>query len=267
MCHEVWDANSSVRHASISCICWSQVVLSFSWLTVNVPERANVVFAVCIYACVFALELWKLPVTKAEHTITHFITGEVEEVDSTPSLAPLWFQVKWYLPCSFFSKGHSLILACPVSPPKFCFISSCPSLPFLQIPTHPFTPTSPSGTWWVGKHHIWRVQTRGFPGLHSICYYLCSPSAKGRGGALFSLPLYLASPPFHWSSSLPLALAHPSSLSIPVSDAVIQAAGREALQTLTLSALVERAGGLEVYRITALPLSPSPFHLLATIFP
>lgn len=59
-------------------------------------------------------------------------------------------------------------------------------------------------------------------GSHSICCYLCSSNAIGRGGALFSLPLSPASLSFHWSSSLPLALAHPSSLSIPVSDAVIQ---------------------------------------------
>lgn len=59
-----------------------------------------------------------------------------------------------------------------------------PSPHFPQIPTLSFTPTSPFGTWWVGKSRIWRLQMRGFPGSHSICCYLCSPSGKGRGGAL-----------------------------------------------------------------------------------
>lgn len=48
-----------------------------------------------------------------------------------------------------------------------------------------------------------------------------------------------------WFTSWWRAPSHPSSLSICASDAVVQAAGRAALQTLTLSAWVRRAGGLE----------------------
>lgn len=186
--------------------------------------------------CLFALGLWKLPVTEAEHTITHFIGGEVEEVDSTPGRTHLWFQVRWYLPSIYLRILYPLLNV-------VSFSSLHPSLSSLQTHFLPFPLLVPDewGCFIFGESKQ--------EGSHSICCYLCSPNAKGRGGALFSLPLSPASLSFHWSSSLPLGLAHPSSLSIPVSDAVIQSdavireGGFTETHTLCISG---RAGGLEV---------------------
>lgn len=144
----------------------------------------------CIYECVFALELWNLPVTEAERTIADFLAGEVEDADWSPSWSPPG------------SRKSGTSLALFPKDTRWCFcalyplphaVSSCPSLTSLSvIPTHRYPSPPLSRTRWVGKLCIRRVQIRGFPGSHSICCYLCSPSSKGRGGALLSLPLCLS---------------------------------------------------------------------------
>lgn len=71
-------------------------------------------------------------------------------------------------------------------------------------------------------------------------------SGNGRGGAL-SVSFQLLCVSIGLLVYLLVACSIPPllSLSIRASDAVVQAAGRAALQTLTLSAWVRRAGGLE----------------------
>lgn len=120
------------------------------------------------------------------------------------------------------------MLLCLMSPPTQSLPP--PASLFLEHPTPPpwLTPTYRSGAWWAENSSIWGIQIRGFPGCHSICFYLCSWSSRGRRGAPspslsdFSAFLLVIELTSWWR-----VLAHPSSLSIPVSDAVIQAAGRE----------------------------------------
>lgn len=144
-------------------------------------------------------------------------------------------------------------------------ISSSSSLTLLSIiPTHPYPfPRLLVHDEW--GNHVFGVYVRDFPGSQCICSYLYSPSGKGRGGAL-SLPLclFLASLPFHWSPIVPLGgvywPAPPLSLFLSQMQLPWQQGG-EALQTLTLSAWEERAGGLEDQDISStsilFPLSSS----------
>lgn len=161
----------------------SSVMCSFSWLQAKnckhvLEKKWLMCFSVSIYACVFALELWNLPVIEADSTISDLIIGEVEDSDWSPGFTP-----------SDFSKSGTSLVLFPKDT-RWCFhvlyllphiVSSNSSLtPRSIIPTHPYPYLS---LWYVGevvgKSCIWSIQIRGFPGSHSICCYLCSRVVKG----------------------------------------------------------------------------------------
>lgn len=165
--------------------------------------------------CLFALELWSLPVTEADCTISHLPKGEVDQdkdTDYSPSFTPSDFSRNGTFLALFFlflfSKAHSLMLPCPVSPPtappspRFCY--------------NPPPNTTPSGAWWEEVMYFGESKSEAsqVPGASaaSSAAWVFKRGGEGTLSVSFWLPCHsIGLLVYLWWR----VLAHPSSLFYP----------------------------------------------------
>lgn len=106
----------------------------------HVFEKTNVFgfFSVCIYECVFALELWNLPVTEAEHTTARFLIGRTNPPPPDSRLRGTSLVLSFFFSLRLKDTHWCF---CVLYPFPHIISSSPPSLP--EIPTHPSPPCFP----------------------------------------------------------------------------------------------------------------------------